>query len=785
MTSGNMSGLNLAPRRDASPPTGASVSRHPTTAQANSRSGLAVKSVPKSIPKTTTSRRITAPASKSDRKQRELKQGRRKATAPITAKSIAPQRAVKTVVTRHEALKEAYTDFRSTRESVGTSYLSRPILPKRATQLRFTKRAWDVVWSSTQVSLKAAKPSQYSGHDYHESSSSQLSSISSEGDEDETYQLPEGDSISAYTRQPTQPPRKLPSPPSPSLSSPAPAPSLAASPSLPSTAFPVKEEEEEIDQLADDEDLAFLLRPPPTPQLPSRERKSSVPLELISAFENMSVSALRLRSVGRIPFLSRNLRTGFEASVKRLSGAAIVGRTPGPAYNMHNMLNEEGNIQTSRRERSLIVTLHQLEVHRQAGQSVFRLPYNCKCELQIEIVPPIQSRERTRRHTIAEYQLTLPPLASQITVFAPPMPFESPPLTGTHSASDTPQIYIPPGSQAIVVVRLLDPKDASGKSARFGPLRVTRAEGRCQIVGRDGAFLEDETRTLHFMSFISGETEELVPTGVTARVSLAWVFRSSAPVRPFRPGRLAQSTSASTHIVKVKYGLVGHAPYVESQNGWCCPGCFYFGAFSAPEYLQRHVEVDHRGEFEIKFMEDEDDTILVRVVSEIDEPRLPTAPPRSVSPEIYPSSEDQESEVPETPSPPKTPQRWSPLIRIKDSPGSDKLDLSDSGSPRYPVLPPAIDQVGPAVRAEDIKSSRRILPCLGDLLSELPMEPFGCIAWSVISAEEAILDLSDVMEPDKVMLCLWNRWSILHRCAIYAYAFRSRLTARIKSHLYC
>lgn len=133
---------------------------------------------------------------------------------------------------------------------------------------------------------------------------------------------------------------------------------------------------EEIDQLADDSDIGApwswrprmvdhdpahepvpsqtqaqaqirtqgLTPPPPPPR--ARSREPSAPPDLIAAFQKMSVSAITLHNVGRIPFLLRNHRWAFEARARRASGNIVGVREKRVAYGVQDMIKEENNIQT-------------------------------------------------------------------------------------------------------------------------------------------------------------------------------------------------------------------------------------------------------------------------------------------------------------------------------------------------------------------------------------------------------------------------------------------------------
>lgn len=83
------------------------------------------------------------------------------------------------------------------------------------------------------------------------------------------------------------------------------------------------------------------------------------------------------------------------------------------------------------------------------------------------------------------------------------------------------------------------------------------------------------------------------------------------------------------------------------------------------------------------------------------------------------------------------------------------------------VPPPKDKSLGPAAQYPylrgDMISCRVGGPRLYDLLQELDLDEFGVVAWSIVDREEEIYDLEDLRDEDKVMLALWNRWSLLNR----------------------
>ena len=52
---------------------------------------------------------------------------------------------------------------------------------------------------------------------------------------------------------------------------------------------------------------------------------------------------------------------------------------------------------------------------------------------------------------------------------------------------------------------------------------------------------------------------------------------------------------------------------------------------------------------------------------------------------------------------------------------------------------------------------------MNNLLSELPMESYGCMGWLVDSVDAQMISVSDMVDPDKFFSCLWQRWISLNR----------------------
>lgn len=94
---------------------------------------------------------------------------------------------------------------------------------------------------------------------------------------------------------------------------------------------------------------------------------------------------------------------------------------------------------------------------------------------------------------------------------------------------------------------------------------------------------------------------------------------------------------------------------------------------------------------------------------------------------------------------------------------------------RYPTPPPASNRLGPAAQPPYVPfkseyggpdiyySCRPGGATVFDLLSTLPLEPFGVLAWDVLDREDEIFDSDNVQDEYKVMHALWGRWIILNR----------------------
>lgn len=49
----------------------------------------------------------------------------------------------------------------------------------------------------------------------------------------------------------------------------------------------------------------------------------------------------------------------------------------------------------------------------------------------------------------------------------------------------------------------------------------------------------------------------------------------------------------------------------------------------------------------------------------------------------------------------------------------------------------------------------------------LPLEKFGILAWVIVDREEELFEMDDILDEDKVILALWNRWIMLNRSGYF------------------
>ncbi|KAF8210153.1 hypothetical protein K438DRAFT_1809083 [Mycena galopus ATCC 62051] len=195
------------------------------------------------------------------------------------------------------------------------------------------------------------------------------------------------------------------------------------------------------------------------------------------------------------------------------------------------------------------------------------------------------------------------------------------------------------------------------------------------------------------------------------------------------PTRSPDSYSSIT----VVFRLAGNdlLPHEASVSCLECPLCKLHDPFQTREMLELHLTLDH-GEVETTWEEiDKENARLVLVLpGKSDDVRM--SPTGTASPNF--GIELQES-IPQPPPPPFGP------------------------TARFPFLPAKSEYGGP-----DIKYSVRFGgPKIYDLLSTLPMEPFGVLGWAIIDKEEEIFESDDMPDEHKVMHALWARWIHFNR----------------------
>ncbi|KIP11900.1 hypothetical protein PHLGIDRAFT_114212 [Phlebiopsis gigantea 11061_1 CR5-6] len=128
----------------------------------------------------------------------------------------------------------------------------------------------------------------------------------------------------------------------------------------------------------------------------------------------------------------------------------------------------------------------------------------------------------------------------------------------------------------------------------------------------------------------------------------------------------------------------------------------------------------------------------------------------------------------------------APTIKLKHELDNERLRYRDEGAPRQPrtgltadgrlLPPPKDDPQGPAAEPP-LDSCRPGGPRIYDLLNELPLEPYGVLAWSIVDREEEIYELVDVRDEDKVVLALWNRWIFFNRMQFNLNGYRNGVEA--------
>ncbi|TFK86659.1 hypothetical protein K466DRAFT_587037 [Polyporus arcularius HHB13444] len=159
------------------------------------------------------------------------------------------------------------------------------------------------------------------------------------------------------------------------------------------------------------------------------------------------------------------------------------------------------------------------------------------------------------------------------------------------------------------------------------------------------------------------------------------------------------------------------------------------------------------------------------------------SPPPTTPPTLFSSEEVEEKKVlirsSSSPTPPtavKPPQSPPPHTRGRPSlPTAARTSYRGSLPARYPSPPPPHDKLGPAAQypylpdkgedGQELYSCRIGGPRLFDLVSMLPTEEFGIMAWAVVDREEELFEMEDLRDEDKVVLALWNRWIMLNRAS--------------------
>ena len=123
----------------------------------------------------------------------------------------------------------------------------------------------------------------------------------------------------------------------------------------------------------------------------------------------------------------------------------------------------------------------------------------------------------------------------------------------------------------------------------------------------------------------------------------------------------------------------------------------------------------------------------------------------------------EEITIPELPASQPDSPVVRPLPAINTPPPSRPLPRTGITSDGKLIPPPKHAKYGAAAEPP-LHSCRPGGPRLYDLLNELPMEPFGVLAWSITHREEEIFEHEDISDEDKVVMALWNRWIMLNRC---------------------
>ncbi|KAI0341360.1 hypothetical protein BDW22DRAFT_1358864 [Trametopsis cervina] len=261
-----------------------------------------------------------------------------------------------------------------------------------------------------------------------------------------------------------------------------------------------------------------------------------------------------------------------------------------------------------------------------------------------------------------------------------------------------------------------------------------------------------------------------------------------------------------------------------SRQDWRCPLCDIHGVFNTREMLVYHLDCDHSEVASIwpevhptgqdipwvltiqwtssklitqlhQEEEDRGESPRIKVEEGFDfgQPQFES---EESKPEIATDLSAQLSHVSIT----ATSSRIAgdmPHLKSEEEPSEESLILRaiqgseqqiTSDEPEYPqplrapprtgitedgrLIPPPQDaRWGPAAEPP-LESCRPGGPKLYDLLNELPLEPFGVLAWAIVDREEDFFEQEDLEDEDKVVLALWNRWIMLNRQAFVFAASR-------------
>ena len=177
----------------------------------------------------------------------------------------------------------------------------------------------------------------------------------------------------------------------------------------------------------------------------------------------------------------------------------------------------------------------------------------------------------------------------------------------------------------------------------------------------------------------------------------------------------------------------------------------------------------------IVISDDEDSDAVVEITPpprrvELPEPVIAVPRPQTPAPavQVPPPVTDVVADIeppPHVPAPVQAP--------VTEPTQPERVSYRGSLPARYPSPPPPTDPLGPAAQYPYLYvlekdgvtpySCRPHGPKVYDLLSTLPLKPFGIMSWEVIDREEELFELEEVNDEDKSMLAIWNRWIKLNR----------------------